>query len=172
MMLQLHRRHRRLTNCGNQQGVALIVGMIMLVIITLVVVGAYSLSTSNFKVVGNLQVREEAIAAANQAVESVISTNNFFAATSAQTRNVDINNDGTNDYVVGIAVPTCLRAIKASEAKPSDVELGPSLSTGVDWFTDWDIDATVTDAATGAAVRVRQGVRVMLSQTQRDAACP
>jgi hypothetical protein len=45
------------------------------------------------------------------------------------------------------------------------------MSVGQTWNTDWDIDATVADAASGAAVRVREGVRVLLSQTQKNAVC-
>lgn len=52
------------------------------------------------------------------------------------------------------------------------MELGPGMSGGSTWNTDWDISATVNDASTGAGVRVRQGVRVLLSQSQRAAACP
>lgn len=154
-----------------QRGVALIVGLIMLVIISLVIVGAFSLSATNAKSVGNMQVREEALAAANQAVEVLISSN-FTVAMNTNTFTVDINKDGTTDYVVNTAVPTCIRAVKASDAKPSDVELGPSMSGGVDWLTDWDIDATVSDAATGASVRVRQGVRVKLTESQKSTVCP
>ena len=161
----------RYSGSARQQGVALIVGMIMLVIITLVVLGAYSLTTSNSKSVANMQVREESIAAANLAIERLISAP-FTNALGTQTFNVDINKDGVTDYVVNTAVPVCLRALKASDAKPSDVELGAEMSSGVDWFTEWDIDARVTDPATGADVRVRQGVRVMLNQTQKSAACP
>jgi Tfp pilus assembly protein PilV len=159
------------TGAARQQGVALIVGMIMLVIITLVILGAYSLTTSNFKSVANMQVREEAIAAANHSIERLI-TSNFTTAMATQTYTVDINNDGTVDYNVNMAIPVCLRAIKASDAKPSDAELGPEMSSGVDWFTDWDIEARVTDPVTGADVRVRQGVRVMLNQTQKSTVCP
>jgi len=161
----------RYSGSARQQGVALIVGMIMLVIITLVILGAYSLTTSNSKSVANMQVREESIAAANLAIERLISAP-FTNALGTQTFSVDINKDGVTDYVVNTAVPVCLRALKASDAKPSDVELGAEMSSGVDWFTEWDIDARVTDPATGADVRVRQGVRVMLNQTQKSAACP
>lgn len=154
-----------------QQGVALVVGMMMLVIITIIVLGAYSLSTSNAKSVGNMQVRKESIAAANMAVEKLISSP-FTNSLGAQSFDVDINMDGVVDYVVNIAVPVCQRAIKASDANPSDVELGADMSSGADWFTDWDIDARVSDVATGADIRVRQGVRVMLDETKKSTVCP
>lgn len=151
-----------------QRGATLILGLIMLVLITLIVVNAFTLSASNLKSVGNMQVREEAIAAANQAVERLISSN-FTSALGAQSFTVDINNDGTNDYTVAVAIPVCMRALQAASGSPSDVDMPTEGST---WNTDWDINSTVTDAASGANVRVRQGVRVLLTQTAKDTACP
>lgn len=142
----------------------------MIVLITLIVVNAFSLSSSNLKSVGNMQQREETIAAANQAIELVISSA-FTTVPVAQTINVDINNDGTNDYAVAVAIPVCVRAMVAGSASGSDVELGSAMSSS-NWNTDWDIDATVTDAASGTSVRVRQGVRVLLNDTQKTSVCP
>jgi Tfp pilus assembly protein PilX len=153
-----------------QRGATLIIGLIMIVLITLIVVNAFTLSSSNLKSVGNMQVRDEAVAAGNRAIEQVVSSS-FTDAPAGQTINVDINNDGTPDYVVTVATPTCIRAVAASTAAPSDVELGAALSVGTTWNTDWDLDATVTDATSGAAVRVREGVRVLLSQAQKTAVC-
>lgn len=154
-----------------QRGATLIIGLIMIVLITLVVVSAFTLSSSNLKSVGNMQMREEAVAAGNQAIERLISSP-FTNALGTQTFAVDINKDGKDDYSVSVARPTCIHAQAATEAYPSDVELPVSMSTGRTWNTDWDINATVTDTASGASVRVREGVRVLLSQIQKDAACP
>lgn len=151
-----------------QRGATLIVGLIMIVLITLIVVNAFTLSSSNLKSVGNMQQREEAIAAANRAIELVVSSA-FSDGPVAQSINVDIDNDGKPDYVVAVAAPSCVRAISAQGTKGSDVELFLPSST---WNTDWDIDASVTDAASGTSVRVRQGVRVLLSDVQKSSVCP
>ena len=164
-------RTRRRSHAASQRGATLIVGLIMLVLITLVVVNAFTLSSSNLKSVGNMQVREEAIAAANQAIETLISSN-FTNALGAQNFSVDINKDGSNDYTVAVAIPTCIGALQASVSAPSGAEIGGSLSSGATWTTEWDIAATVTDTASGAFVEVHQGVRVLLSQTQKDSICP
>jgi len=153
-----------------QRGATLIIGLIMIVLITLIVVNAFNLSSSNLKSVGNMQVRDEALAAANQAIELVISSS-FTDAPVAQAINVDINKDGTTDYVVRIAQPTCIRAVPASSAAPSDVELGAAMSLASTWNTDWNVTATVTDVASGAVVQVHEGVRVLLSQIQKNAVC-
>ena len=165
------RRRQRTGGASRQRGAALIVGLIMVVLITLIVVNAFTMSSGNLKSVGNMQMRQEAVAAANVATELVISSA-FTAAPVAQTINVDINKDGTTDYVVAVAAPTCIKAKLAFAASPSDVELGAAMSTGSSWNTDWDIDSQVTDAASGASVRVRQGVRVLLTDTQKTAVCP
>lgn len=165
------RQARQPAGVARQRGATLIIGLIMLVLITLIVVNAFTLSSSNLKSVGNMQVREEAVAAANQAVERLISSP-FTNSLGAQSFTVDINKDGTDDYTVAVAVPSCIRALQATAAAPSDVEMGAAMSSGSTWNTEWDIDATVTDPASGASVRVRQGVRVLLTQTQKETACP
>ncbi len=75
-----------------QRGAALVVGLIMLVLITLMLMTALNLGTANFRSVSNMQFREEAIAAANQAIEQVISST-FTAVPVAETIEIDIDND-------------------------------------------------------------------------------
>ena len=56
---------RPIASRHSQRGITLFVGLIMLVLITLMVTSAFTLSTSNLKSVGNMQARDEAIAAAD-----------------------------------------------------------------------------------------------------------
>ena len=58
-----------------QRGAALVVSLIMLVLITLMVIAALNLGTANFRAVSNTQFREQAIAAANVAIQDRISSN-------------------------------------------------------------------------------------------------
>ena len=153
-----------------ERGATLIIGLIMIVLITLIVVNAFTLSSSNLKSVNNMQLRDEALAAAGQAIEQVISSP-FTDAPAAESINVDINKDGTTDYVVVIALPVCGKAIQATTSALSDVELGTGMSSGSTWNTEWDLEATVTDAATGSSIKVKQGVRVLLSDTKKTAVC-
>jgi hypothetical protein len=154
-----------------QRGATLVLALAMIVFITLIGVNAFTLSSGNLKAVGNMQARDEAVAAANEAVELVISSS-FTDAPVAQSIAVDINKDGSSDYVVAVAAPTCVKATVAASAVPSDVELGPDMSAGSSWNTDWDIDARVVDGASGASVRIRQGVRVLLTESRKTAVCP
>lgn len=158
-----------------QRGATLIVALIMLILITLMVISAYTLSTSGFRTVGNMQFRDEAVAAANAAIGQLvsegISTTNPPAA---RTYNIDIDQDGTNDYVVNIAVPQCVKATTSQEQSSSSLSLPVSMSVASFWHTVWDMDATVASASNigGAAVRMHSGVRILLSQADKDTLCP
>jgi len=160
-----------------QRGAALVVGLIMLTLITVMVTSAFTMSSTDLQSVANLQWRDEAIAAANKAIEQVISSP-FTDAPGAQSIDVDINNDGVTDYTVVLAEPTCVDSARIAglTAPPSSILLGGAFSVGTSDFyqTVWDIDATVKDLAggtSGASVRVREGVRVLLTQTQYTAVC-
>ncbi len=154
---------------GSQRGATLIVGLIMLVLITLIVLSAYSFSSSNLKSVGNMQMREEALAASNLAAEQIIASP-FTDAPIAQEINVDINKDGINDYVVVVEAPTCIKALIASS--PGNSQFGFNTGGGGStWNTEWDIYSRVTDASSGASIQIRQGVRVRLSEVQKNLVC-
>lgn len=163
---------------SRQRGVTLIVGLIMLILITLMVTTAYTLNTANLKSVGNMQFRNEAIAAANKALEVVIGTSfptGFTSLPPAQTITFDVNNDGTPDYTASVSVPTCVQATVASGV--STTGCGRSFRGGVscpaaNYNTLWNVDATVTDAISGAQVAVSQGFRQELSEIQKNLVCP
>jgi Tfp pilus assembly protein PilX len=156
-----------------ETGAALIVGLIMLVLITLMLVTALNLGTTNFRAMTNMQFRSEAIAAANKAIEQVISTP-FTAAPAAESINMDVDNDADVDYTVEIAVPQCVYAAPAFSALPSSLGLPPTMTVSTTWNTVWDLDASVSgaDNVGGAAVRVRSGVRVLLSDAEKAVVCP
>ncbi|MGV3741148.1 MAG: pilus assembly PilX family protein [Burkholderiaceae bacterium] len=157
-------------SCRRQQGATLVVGLIMLTLITVMVASAFSLSGSNLKSVGNMQFRNEAVAAANKAIEQVISSS-FTTTAQAESIAVDLNNDGTTDYMVAVAAPTCIRAKTASDPTLSSIALGTGMSMASTWNTVWEVVATVTDAASGAKVVTHSGIRVLRTQAQKEAEC-
>jgi len=160
-----------------QRGAALVVSLIMLVLITLMVITALNLGSSNFKAVSNTQFRDEAVASANVAIEDRLSSTFNQAPVDAAghlpttTHDVDLNNDGTNDYSVQVT-PLCISASRDTSAQPSSVELPPEMTVPSTWNTVWDITAQVTNADTGAAVVIRSGARVQLTEVDRNLACP
>jgi Tfp pilus assembly protein PilX len=153
-----------------QRGAALVVSLIMLVLITLLVITALNLGSANFRAVSNTQFRDQAIAAANAAIQSRVGST-FDALPVTTNIPVDLDNDGTPDFDVAVT-PTCISAAVADSAEQSSVQLDPSLSLASTWNTVWDIAAAVTDADTGATMNIRAGVRVLLNQAERDTACP
>ena len=160
-----------------QRGATLTIAMIMLVLLTLFVLATMNMTNMNLRVMGNEQARNEALAAGQQAIEQVASTN-FPANPQPVTVNVDVNHDGTNDYTVAVAKPVCQNAIpiKLVELDVSKVEDVPCFGSGVSPApglplgggsgnslcanTQWDVSAHVTDATsnTGTDVTVHQGL--------------
>lgn len=163
-----------------QRGITLLVGLIMLVVLTLLVISAIRSSNTNLRIVGNMQVQEEASAAAQQAIEQVISSN-FTANPVSSVITVDINHDGTSDYSVSIAQPVCtgsapllnadLNATNAADAPcissstASNTGImfasGTPAATGQSWCfaQQWDVTAQATSlAGTGATATLHQGV--------------
>lgn len=153
---------------GSQQGATLVITLVMLLMLMLMVGSAYNLSGTNLKAVGNMQFRNEAIASANIGIERVLGSA-FTAAPTAEQLNVDINNDGTTDYQVSMATPVCLSAKQTGGSSLCGQQTQGMCSQ--DWNTVWELNATVTDAVTGTAVKVRSGVRVQLTDTQKRTVC-
>lgn len=146
---------------GQQRGSTLIVALIMLALLTMIAVSAMKSTTSSIQVVGNAQLREEAKAAAQKAIEKVMSTGDF-RTTLPPAEPVDINGDGVNDYTVTFAAPTCLSKLPTVAGEPGVPPVCAGSIGGLpacSW-TVWDITATVSDAS-GASVVVHQGVRTI-----------
>ena len=158
---------KHMNNTHRERGAVLIIALIMIVLISLVVVSAFNLSTTNLKGVGNGQYRSEAITAANSAIESVVSGTFLTALNTTTSVNVDLNKDGTNDYVVSVAIPLCpVRVARVSLDSPSGYETtGGVASSAGTYITDWELVATVSDTATGASAVVREGVRLPMGES-------
>lgn len=182
MMTMTPRRFPSATK-DSQRGATLVVALIFLVLLSVFAINAYNASTTNVRVVGNMQSRQEAIAAANVALETVISSTAFSttpANIAATPINVDIDKDAVNDYVVTMTPqPTCyrVRPIKNYElnttVETERVCLTTSLGGGGGHIeyddsivsidnslcatTEWNLRAVVTDARSGAQVAVNQG---------------
>jgi hypothetical protein len=166
----------KLGSLRHHKGITLIVGLIMLVLITLMVTMAFTLSTTNLKSVGNMQFRNESIAAGNKAVEQMVGTyfgSGMSSVPPAQTITFDINNDGASDYSAAVAAPVCLQSTKmpATSTIPCD-PLYPLLCPSSNYNTLWDIDVVVNDSVSGSAVHMHQGVRKVLTQLQCNSLCP
>ncbi|MFP5398254.1 MAG: hypothetical protein ACLGIT_07980 [Gammaproteobacteria bacterium] len=117
-----------------QRGSTLLVAMIFLLIFAVMAAAAFRQSLTSVQAIGNMQWRNEAVAAANDAIDRLLSTADFATNTAVVTQQVnaapfqvDINGDDVNDISVSFPVvaldgvnkagPRCLRAepVKSAE---------------------------------------------------------
>ncbi len=181
---------------GSQQGVVLVLAMIMLLVVTLMVVTASNLVQTDLKVVQNIESREMAHSAALAAIEQAISAgsdglvprfieepNSMFTVPcpGKGTNDLcyDVNHDGSDDVTVSVAPPTCT---SVSPTPNSELDVFNSIKQASCYlppgvysmcaYAVWDFQATAIDAVTGAKVVVRQGVSVLSSLNKIDTVCP
>ena len=109
------------------------------------------------------------------------------AGAGAGNKAIDINNDGTTDYNVVVATPTCISSIPIQSnllvvTNPSDAACfgsGATTSSGVVVAgkgggggttgnslcsnSQWDLGASATDPISGANVTIHQGIAVRVA---------
>ncbi len=182
-----------------QRGATLLVALIMLVLLTLFAVSALNTSSTNLKVVGNMQARSEAFNASQQAIETVISSPLFLTNPANAVLNpcgtpntlcTDVTGDGTPEYTTTLnPAPACVsvKVIQMSELdlvnKVDDRDCASETPQG-SWGifgaptgnslcanTVWEITAETTAAASGAKVSVTQGIGVRVTANAVTASC-
>ena len=159
-----------------QRGNTLIVALIMLALMTLVAVTSLTLSTTNVRVVGNMQFQEEATAAAQQAIENVITKSYFdnvkFTDVVPGPQNISMSGEGGDaDYTVTFA-RQCVTYVPVDplvDELPEDCYA--SGGAMLCYWGVWEIAATATDDRTGASATVRQGIRILTGQSAALAGC-
>jgi len=123
---------RQPSRIRSQQGLTLLVGLIMLILVTVLVLASFTLGKNNLFIVGNMQHRAEAAASAQRAIEEAISTRrltespgNIFTPGCGDvpnTRCYDVTGDGADDVRVTLTpTPTC---IKAESIKNANLNIG------------------------------------------------
>lgn len=143
-----------------QTGVALVMALVLLVILSTIAISAARSTTSSIRIVGNMQFKDELEAATQIAIEKTISNLANFDHTTApgtllEEVGVDINHDGQDDYVVTAYKPTCRSASVMTGYSATLTGSAPQMSY-------WDVIAEATVPSTGATVRIGQGVRIAL----------
>jgi len=185
------------TGPRQQQGATLIIALVMLLALSMLAVWSFNTSTTNMRVVGNMQARQESLTAAQTAVEQVISSTLFIEepeALAASLIPVDVDGDTVADYDAELTpAPACYRVkpVKQSDLD-FDVEVdrncydtsalrnsgieGPAATiTAGDSIcsdTEWNIRVKVTDSRSGASVAVNQGIGTRVLTTEAANACP
>jgi Tfp pilus assembly protein PilX len=181
-----------------QRGTTLVIALIMLVLLTLFAVSSLNTATTNLKVVGNMQARNEAINASQQVIETVISTPQFIAnpanavptpCGAANTMCTDVTGDGVADFTTTLTPqPTCVSVVPIKNANlvltnPDDLgcSAGQQQQFGVSGAvtgnslcsqTVWDIKAQTVAATQNTTVTVTQGIGVRISIDDASSSCP
>jgi len=171
---------------SSQSGVTLFVALVLLVMVTLLAVSSFRVSNTNLKVIASMQGKGEAVAAAQAAIENVISNAAFAEDPALVASNpilVDLTGTGKNEYTVTLSpMPTCL---KARPTNPADLDItkasdrpcfGTALVGQANLATScaetvWEITALTKDTVTSAETLVRQGVSMRTSTTEAQSAC-
>ena len=178
---------RRARRTG-QRGATLIIALIMLVALAMLSAWAFNGSQMNMRVVGNSQTRQEAVAAAQAAIELTISSPAFAVdpvAVAASAIPIDIDGDSNPDYQVQLTPAQQAelersvagdRACLGSSAAPNPgiVTTGSAPPTGDSLCADseWNLRGVVTDPRTNASAAVNQGVAIRSLSTDATNACP
>ena len=167
---------------NSERGATLVMVMIFLVLMSFFATSAFNSTNGNLRIVGNAQYRQEAIAAAQAAIEKTLSSALFSTSpdsVAASPFPIDIDGDGNTNYSVTLTPqPKCYRAktIKTNALNPTiaaDLSCmndsgvqnsgldSPSATAGAGDSlcanTEWNIRAQVIDAGTNAKVAVNQG---------------
>ncbi|MDA8256559.1 MAG: PilX N-terminal domain-containing pilus assembly protein [Betaproteobacteria bacterium] len=175
---------------SRQSGATLLISLIMLVLMTLLAVTTFRLGKANLQIAANMQQRNQAFAAAQGAIEQVISSTQFMTTPAnaiphpcnlvVNTTCVDVNGDGVMDVTVAVA-PSCVSTqvipvAALSLAKPNDVGclVGVSQQFGVVGAAHtgslcanmlWDVQAVATDPLSNAQFAINQGIAVRVAAT-------
>jgi Tfp pilus assembly protein PilX len=169
-----------------QRGVTLFVALVLLVMVTLLAVSSFKVSNTNLKVIASMQGKGEAIAAAQSAIEAVISNAAFAenpTLVASTPKIVDLTGKGRNEYSVTLSpAPVCL---KARPTNPAELDISkatdrPCFGTALVGQatlatscaeTVWEITAVTKDSVTQAETTVRQGVSMRTSTTEAQSSC-
>jgi Tfp pilus assembly protein PilX len=171
---------------SSQRGVTLFVALVLLVMVTLLAVSSFRVSNTNLKVIASMQGKGESLAAAQSAIERVISNAAFAMDPQLVAQNpipIDLTGTGKNEYSVTLnPIPRCL---KARPTNPADLDItkiedrpcfGTALVGQAQLATScaetiWEITAVTQDTITGAQTMVRQGVSMRTSTTEAQSSC-
>lgn len=187
------RRARR-----EQRGMALVVGLILLALMTVMAITGFNIGRTSLDIVGNMQGRQEVITAANSAIQEALSTTRLFQAPGAiflnpcdgpNTRCYDTNGDEVADITVELTpTPVCVQAqtipnaqLDVSQANQAGCATGVGQTFGVEGTATgsslcansvWEIVAVATDLVTEAEIVITQGAAVRVSTDEVGTNCP
>jgi hypothetical protein len=186
---------RRVHIRRHESGAALIVAIIFLLLLSTLALTGLRASTTNVTIAGNMQARQEVTAAAQMLIEQTISSDEFArnpqGVLQAARVESDFNGDGGLDSVAVLAeAPRCVRAravavldldpdneldapcfASAALSNPGFVPGGGGPAGSLCADTEWQLRARATDASTGAAITINQGVTLRTAVVGLNTVC-
>ena len=177
-------------------GAALFAVLVLMFVMGWFALSAFRISSQQLQIVGNGQAEQQALSAAQRAIDATISSNAFSkdpAGVAAIPVPTDVDADGDDDFTARLQpAPKCIRVrpIKTMEldiAKAGDraclqsvgasgnlvVRPGAVVASGDSLCanSEWNIAAAVADATTNTAVTVQQGVAIRVVATDAKNFC-
>jgi len=139
----------RTVRAASQRGMTLIIVLVMLVLVTIFGLTTVRTSTVGLRVVGNQQMQRQMEAAAQNAIEQVLSSPTSFGPT-ATARTIAVSG-----FSVSVSAPTCIYTAPAAgySASMASAAITPEDDT-------FEVVASVTDPVSGAKATVHQAVRM------------
>ena len=152
-----------MTSRKRERGATLVIALVMLVLLALFGLSGYHTSVTDMKTSGNMQARTEALNAAQEAIETAISTAQFVTdpANALQTPCGAPNTFCTNTEDLGCAVG------QAQHFGIAGAGGGDSLCAS----TVWQVTAEASSPVSGAKVTVSQGVGIRIGVDDMASAC-
>ena len=166
--------HSNLGNSKERGAVTVFVTIVMLLLITVLVLGAFAVQHFEYAAPWAMFRCGKRPLLPQTWLSSGASVRILPAAPTAVTDEVINIADDPNsptDYLVDSQAPVCVRATEVIVTSASSVSL-PGMTFGSGWDTVWELDSTARNEATGGRARVVQGVRVQLTDTQKENRCP
>lgn len=137
-----------------QRGATLLVALIFLIVLSLLVFSGMSAGVFGFRVAANMQYQKEAASAAQAAIDSEISTLNYFKASSGSAT------DTISGYSIAVT-RRCLGIDNSEEAGSKTQVASVQIANPTPHYL-WEIQATATNSITGVAVTLNQGVKIIM----------
>ncbi len=184
-----------------QQGMTLLMALIMLIVLTLLALTSFNLTQANMQVVTNMQQRDAVSFAARGVLDEVLSSDAFHKNT-GQTlaqqpgcgglpdqRCLDTNGDQVNDVTVRIKPDAQPKCVKVKTIKTADLDMADKqqqtcslpngnfgqegANSGDSMCADsvWEVQVEATDNVSNAKMTVTQGISISVDVNDIKTKC-
>ncbi|MBF0294853.1 MAG: hypothetical protein HQL96_06660 [Magnetococcales bacterium] len=133
-------------NHPSQGAATLLTSLVILIVLTLLVVTSLNVSTVQLRIIGNTQTVKNMDAASQRALEFFISSSANFSVDTPSQSFTEGADTGT------LAAPQCIHS-QVATGSSAVWSMAPRDNV-------WELQATITNSATGAKSTIHQGIQV------------